>query len=189
MSKHLSLKPKDLLIDSGIGDDIAVLLEQAIAAHLDTGRGASVVLKIVVKADKETGASKARGRVTATIPEGDDDQHTKKQPSINLLTVGADHPGQQDLFSESTPGGTEEVLTVDSVVARINLAIAGSGKTASVYAKKHGLPYIALSKLLSSGLIGGDNASYGVIYDHALTLGDGGAEPEAEADRKTRAAG
>lgn len=183
----MKLSPTDLIINSGLGANIAVLLEQAIAAHLDTGRGASVVLKIVVKADKETGKSKARGRVTATIPEGDDDQHTKKQPSVSILTVGADHPDQQTLFDEEPKA--EEQLTVEAVVARLNLAIAGTGRTASAYAKSHGLPYIALSKLLSTGAVP-DAATYGAIYDHALTL-DATANdaPEAEQDGKSKAAG
>ena len=180
MSKSTKLNPQELLIKSGIGEDVAVMLEQAIAAHVATGRGASVVLKIVIKADKETGLSKARGRVTSTIPEGDDDQHARKMPSVNLLTVG-EHPGQRSLLDPDLP--------VDAVVARINLAIAGTGRTTSAYAKTHSLPYLALSKLLASG-VGPDAATYGAIYDHALTLDtEGGDAPEAEQDGKSRAAG
>jgi hypothetical protein len=182
----MKLDPTELLINSGVGDDIAVLLEQAFAAHIQTGRGASVVLKITVKLDKESNKSKARGRVSATIPEGDDDQHTKKQPSVSLLTVGLDHPDQQTLFDEAEPAKSDD-LPVETVVARLNLAIAGTNKTVSAYAKKHGLPHIALTKLLGSGMVG-DAASYGPIYDHALTLATD-AETVAEQDGKTQAAG
>lgn len=180
MSKTMKLNPTDILIKSGIGDDIAVMLERAITAHVATGRGASVTLKITIKTDKDSGLSKARGRVTSTVPEGDDDQHTRKLPSIGLLTVG-EHPGQQSLLDPE--------LTVEAVAARLNLAIAGSGRTASAYAKAHGLPYIALSKLLATGAVP-DDAAYGAIYDHALTL-DATANdaPEVEQDGKSRAAG
>jgi len=90
----MKLSPTSILIESGLGDDIAVLLEQAIAHHADTGRSASVTLKITVKMDKETGKSKAKGRVQATLPQGDDDQMVKKLPSISILTINADAPGQ-----------------------------------------------------------------------------------------------
>lgn len=185
MSKHLNLNPKALLIESGVGDEIAVLLGQAIEQHTETGRSASVTLKITVKADKETGASKARGRVSATIPDGDDDQIVKRMPSVSLLTVTNDHPGQQRI-DDAMPD--DDPLTVESVIARLNLAIEASGKSASVYAKKYSLPYLALSKLLATGLVGGDTAAYGAIYDHAKTL-DFAADAEPEQDGKSRAAG
>ena len=180
MSKSLKLNPQELLIKSGIGEDITDMLEQAIAAHAQTGRGASVVLKIVIKADKETGLSKARGRVTSTVPEGDDDQHTRKMPSISPLTVG-EHPGQQSLLDAE--------LTPEQVAARINLAVAGSGRTCTAYAKTHGLPYIALRWLLATGAMP-DAAAYGAIYDHAMTLDSEACDaPEVEQDGKSRAAG
>lgn len=91
----MKIDAKEILIASSIGDDVAVLLEKAIAAHTDTGRSASVTLKITVKIDKESGASKARGRVHASIPSGDDDSVTNKLPSVGLLTIANDHPGQQ----------------------------------------------------------------------------------------------
>jgi hypothetical protein len=185
----MRINPKALLIDSGIGEDIATMLEQAISQHTDTGRGAAVTLKITVKADKESGKSKAKGRVIASLPDGDDDMVVKKLPSVGLLTIAADHPGQQtldDLTTDEPTAHTDDPLSPEVVVARLNLAIAGTGKTCSAYAKKHGLPHLALTKLLATGMVG-DAASYGPIYDHALTLVDD-AEPEAQ-DNKSKAAG
>jgi transposase-like protein len=84
-----------------------------------------------------------------------------------------------------TPGGPEDIdlfdpadpqLTVEAVVARLNLAIAGSGLSAAAYARKHNLPYLALSKLIATGIETGDDATYAPIYDHALTL-DASAQP------------
>jgi hypothetical protein len=180
----VNITPKKLLIDSGIGEEIATMLETAIEAHVDTGRTAKVTFSVVVRTDPDSGKVKAVGRVQSSLPTGDADSITKKLPSVGLLTITNDHPGQQ------TIGGIDNAeLTVDAVIARLNLAIAGSGKTASTYAKIHGLPYLALSKLLASGLVG-DTSAYGPIYDHALTL-DASApdEPEAEQDHKSKAAG
>jgi hypothetical protein len=169
----MNINPKTLLLDSGVGEEIAVMLEQAIAQHTDTGRTARVSFVITVKADKESGKSKAIGRTVASLPDGDEDTVTKKCHSIGLFTINTgDHPNQQTLFDdaaepEAAPGKDDD-LTVEVVIARLNLAIAGSGKNVSAYAKKHRLPYLALSELLSIGKHRDD--TYGPIYDHALTL-------------------
>lgn len=183
----MKLSPKALLIESGIGEDIAVLLEQAIAAHIDTSRNAKVSFVITVRTDPDSGKIKAGGRVQAILPTGDSDTITKKMPSIGLITVANDHPGQQTI-SNLGPHEDDE-LTVEAVVARLNLAIAGTGRTVSTYAKSHGLPYLALNKLLST-LVVPDAAAYGAIYDHALTLDTEPSDaPEAEQDGKSKAAG
>ena len=174
----MKLKPTDILIKSGIGDDIAVLLEQALAHHADTDRAASVTLKITVRTDPDSGKTKAVGRVTAALPDGDSDTLTKKLTSIGILTLANDHPGQQTIGD----------LTVEQVIARIKLAIAGSGKTAAAYSNANDLPYVALSKLLNSGMAG-DTGAYGAIYDHAMTLNVDENEEADEQDRKSQAAG
>jgi hypothetical protein len=179
----MKLSPKSLLIESGVGEDIAVLLEQAIAAHVDTGRNAKVTFVVTVRTDPDSGKIKAGGRVQAILPTGDSDTITKKMPSIGLITVANDHPGRQTI-SNLGPHEDDE-LTVEQVVARLNLAIAGTGKTTSAYAKAHGLPYLALAKLLASGSAG-DDAAYAPIYDHALTLS---CEQVEEQDNKSKAAG
>jgi hypothetical protein len=181
----VKLSPKSLLIESGVGEDIVVLLEQAIAAHVDTGRNAKVTFVVTVRTDPDSGKIKAGGRVQAVLPTGDSDTITKKMPSIGLITVANDCPGQQKI--DGLGPHEDDELTVEQVVARLNLAIAGTGKTTSAYAKANGLPYLALAKLLSSGCAG-DDASYAPIYDHALTLN---CEPVAdvEQDNKSKAAG
>jgi hypothetical protein len=171
----MKLSPKSLLIESGVGEDIAVLLEQAIAAHVDTGRNAKVTFVVTVRTDPDSGKIKAGGRVQAILPTGDSDTITKKMPSIGLITVANDNLGPHE----------DDELTVEQVVARLNLAIAGTGKTTSAYAKAHGLPYLALAKLLASGSAG-DDAAYAPIYDHALTLS---CEQVEEQDNKSKAAG
>jgi hypothetical protein len=93
----VKLSPKSLLIESGVGEDIAVLLEQAIAAHVDTGRNAKVTFVVTVRTDPDSGKIKAGGRVQAILPTGDSDTITKKMPSIGLITVANDHPGQQTI--------------------------------------------------------------------------------------------
>jgi hypothetical protein len=179
----MKLSPKSLLIESGVGEDIAVLLEQAIAAHIDTSRNAKVSFVITVRTDPDSGKIKAGGRVQAILPTGDSDTITKKMPSIGLITVANDCPGQQKI--DGLGPHEDDELTVEQVVARLSLAIAGTGKTTSAYAKAHGLPYLALAKLLSSGSAGDDRA-YAPIYDHALTLS---CEQVEEQDNKSKAAG
>ena len=185
----MNINPKTLLLDSGVGEEIAVMLEQAIAQHTDTGRTARVSFVITVKADKESGKSKAIGRTVASLPDGDEDMVTKKCHSISLLTVSTgDHPDQQSLFDDEPEASPQrdDKLAPEVVIARLNLAIAGTGKSVSAYAKKHRLPYLALSELLSIGKHRDD--TYGPIYDHALTLATD-AETVAEQDNKSKAAG
>ena len=179
----MKINPKTLLIESGIGEDITVLLEQAVAAHVETGRNAKVSFVVTVRTDPDSGKIKAGGRVQAVLPTGDSDTITKKMPRIGLITVANDHPGQQTIGNLG-PHEDDE-LTIDAVIDRLNLAIAGTGKTTSAYAKAHGLPYLALAKLLASGSAG-DDAAYAPIYDHALTLS---CEQVEEQDNKSKAAG
>jgi hypothetical protein len=93
----MKISAQELLISSGIGDDIATAVEQAVAAYKDTDRGASVTLKITVKFDKEKGCGTARGRVQLSLPRGDCDTINRKSPSIGLFQIGNDHPGQQTI--------------------------------------------------------------------------------------------
>lgn len=99
----MKLNATNILIKSGVGDDIALLLEQAISQHVETGRAASVTLKITVKMDKETGKSRAKARVQAMLPDGEDDAVVKKQPTIGILTLTNDHPGQQRIDGSDEP--------------------------------------------------------------------------------------
>ena len=93
----MKLSPKSLLIESGIGEDITVLLEKALEAHVDTGRTAKISMVITVRTDSDSGKVKAIGRVQATLPTGYSDSVTKKMPSIGLLTITNDASGQQTL--------------------------------------------------------------------------------------------
>ncbi len=99
----LRIDERELLLHSGVGEQIATLLGQAIEQHKDTGRGASVVLAITVRTDAKTGKTHARGQVKATIPDGDNDMRTVRLPSMGLLSLANDHPGQQSLLDEEKP--------------------------------------------------------------------------------------
>jgi hypothetical protein len=85
--------PDDLL--AALDTDILTAARMALVAHQTTGRSASVTVKLTVKVDKDSGKTKVKGRVTASLPEGDDDARTKKSPAVVLVTVENDHPGQQ----------------------------------------------------------------------------------------------
>ncbi len=99
----LRIDERELLLHSGVGEQIATLLGQAIEQHKDTGRGASVVLAITVRTDAKTGKTHARGQVKATIPDGDNNMTVTKLPSQGLLTISNDHPGQQTLNDLAKP--------------------------------------------------------------------------------------
>jgi len=96
------------------------------------------------------------------------------QPPAPAATGTPDTGGPEDVNLDNPP--TDSPLTVEAVVARLNLAIAGSGLSAAAYARKYDLPYLALSKLIATGITPGDDATYAPIYDHALTL-DASAQP------------
>lgn len=87
--------PSTILDDINL--DLRKLLGEAAIAHMDTGRRATVRLALTVKADRESGKRLVTGRVTATMPEGEDDSVTRKRPSVVLLSVTDDHPGQTRL--------------------------------------------------------------------------------------------
>ena len=99
----LRIDERELLLHSGVGEQIATLLGQAIEQHKDTGRGASVVLAITVRTDAKTGKTTARGQVKANIPDGDNNMTVNKLPSQGLLTISNDHPGQQTLDDLAKP--------------------------------------------------------------------------------------
>lgn len=88
-----------MIIHPTILDDITAdvrhFLADAAAAHIDTGRRATVTLKLTISRDKETQRRVVRGRVSAVIPEGADDSHTRRGETAVLLSVGDEHPGQQ----------------------------------------------------------------------------------------------
>jgi len=123
----LRIDERELLLHSGVGEQIATLLGQAIEQHKDTGRGASVVLAITVRTDAKTGKTHARGQVKANIPDGDNNMTVTKLPSQGLLTISNDHPGQQTLddLAEKKPekkakrqqkAKPEKVIDLDSVL-------------------------------------------------------------------------
>jgi hypothetical protein len=92
-------------IKSTILDDIILdvrnMLADASVAHVETGRRATVTLRLTVSRDKETQKRTIRGRVSAVIPEGADDSHTRKGETALLLSVSDDHPGQQRIGGEA----------------------------------------------------------------------------------------
>jgi hypothetical protein len=86
-------------IPSTILDDIALdvrkLLTEAAIAHMDTGRRATVTLKLTVRRNTESQKREVVGRVTGTLPTDEDDTVTRKLAPMVLLSVSDDHPGQQ----------------------------------------------------------------------------------------------
>lgn len=86
-------------IHSNVLDDINLdvrkMLEDAAAAHIETGRRATVTLKLTIRKNKEAQKREVVGRVTATIPEGSDDSRTRKADQCVLVSVTDEHPGQQ----------------------------------------------------------------------------------------------
>jgi hypothetical protein len=77
-----------------INTDVRQMLADAAAAHVETGRKSTVTLKLTISRDRETQKRQVRARVSAVIPEGVDDSHTRKgEPSL-LLSVSDDRPGQ-----------------------------------------------------------------------------------------------
>lgn len=78
-----------------INADVRTMLADAALAHVETGRKATVTLKLTITRDRETQKRQVRGRVSAVVPEGSDDSHTRKGETALLLSVSDDHPGQQ----------------------------------------------------------------------------------------------
>jgi hypothetical protein len=87
--------PDDIL--AALDTDARAATVLALAAHQTTGRSASVTIKLTVRFDKDSGKTKIKGRVQASLPENDDDARTKKWAGVVLMTVETDHPGQQRL--------------------------------------------------------------------------------------------
>ena len=77
-----------------INAEVAQMLATAATAHVDTGRRATVTLRLTVSRDNKTAKREVRGRVSASIPEGVDDSHTRKGEPALMLSVSDDHPGQ-----------------------------------------------------------------------------------------------
>ena len=74
--------------------ELGAMLADAAAAHVETDRRATVSLKLTISRDTKTGKRLLRGRVSASIPEGVDDSHTRKGEPALILSVSDDHPGQ-----------------------------------------------------------------------------------------------
>lgn len=100
MSKNIKISGRSLFIDSGLAEDVAVLLEQALGAALDCQRRASVTLKITCTQNRETRRTEARAVVSAAWPEGEIDQRSTKLPSQRLLQLGGEVPGQTSILDE-----------------------------------------------------------------------------------------
>ena len=75
--------------------DIRRLLSEAAESHMTTNRRATVTLKLTITRDRETQKRQIRGRVSAVLPDGVDDSHTRKGETCLLLSVADDYPGQQ----------------------------------------------------------------------------------------------
>ena len=77
-----------------ITPDILDLIAQAIDAHADESRTATVTVRIAVKIDKESGASAIVAKMQASLPVGESDGKTIKLRPVTLAKFGGDHPGQ-----------------------------------------------------------------------------------------------
>jgi len=89
--------------------------------------------------------------------------------------------------ADVTPTRSDPGIALAEIIARLRIALASAGTTATAYAMKHKLPYLALTKLLATGIHSDD--TYGPIYDHALTLPDTSASPPAGDAGQVDAAG
>lgn len=107
-------------------------------------------------------------------PEGPKDAQPEAKPAQPPAPAAPTADGPEEV--DPADGKPADPLTVECVVARINLAIACLGVSAASYARANGLPYLALSKLLATGIAPEDKETYAPIYDHALTL-DASAQP------------
>jgi hypothetical protein len=128
----LRIDERELLLHSGVGEQIATLLGQAIEQHKDTGRGASVVLAITVRTDAKTGKTHARGQVKATIPDGDNNMTVTKLPSQGLLTITNDHPGQQTLDDLAKPTPAKRLKQAKASIRKAKKPKAQKAATAVV---------------------------------------------------------
>lgn len=77
-----------------INSDLAALLAEAAEHHITTNRRASVTLKLTVTKEKKSGERQVRAKLSAVLPEGEDDSRTVKRPEEVLLSVEDEHPGQ-----------------------------------------------------------------------------------------------
>lgn len=84
--------PPTILDD--VNAQLRELLADSASAHVDTGRRATVTMRITVSQDKETHKRTVRAKVSATVPEGVEDSHTRKLEPVLLLSVSDDAPGQ-----------------------------------------------------------------------------------------------
>lgn len=89
----MTIKP-NTIEDSGIIAELHAAMVQAIDAQLATGRIGKFDIKGTVKFNKERGKVEVKARVSVGLPQNDDDSLTKKYPSVVLMTVETDHPGQ-----------------------------------------------------------------------------------------------
>lgn len=85
---------RDNILDD-INAGIRLMLTEAAIANVETGRRATVTLRLTVSRDRETQKRQVRGRVSAVIPEGADDSRTRKGETTLLLSVSDEIPGQQ----------------------------------------------------------------------------------------------
>jgi hypothetical protein len=88
----------DILND--INADVRSMLALAAEAHVETDRRATVTLKLTIARDKE-GKHNVKARVSAVIPEGVDDSHTRKGDTALLLSVSDEIPGQRHIGDEA----------------------------------------------------------------------------------------
>jgi hypothetical protein len=84
-----------LLTNSGIDAELIAAIAQATEANILNGRTGKWKLDGTVKIDKESGKRVVKARVSVGLPQNDDDSLTKKYPSVVLMTIDNDHPGQQ----------------------------------------------------------------------------------------------
>jgi hypothetical protein len=112
------------------------------------------------------------GRKVYVVGPQADALHLAYLPPEPAETITDDQHERAMAAADAGETGDDDLLTVECVVARLKRAIAASGKTAAAYGNENDLPYVPLSNLLASGVVGGDAEAYGLIYDHAVTLGD-----------------
>jgi hypothetical protein len=102
----------------------------------------------------------------------------QETPSTNEFYISEEFADAlQAVIDPEKATKSEGGIAVAEIIARLRIALASAGITGSAYAMKHKLPYLALTKLLATGISSDD--TYGPIYDHALTLPDTSAAPPA----------
>jgi hypothetical protein len=92
--------------------------------------------------------------------------------STGPVTPPADKPAKRTRKAETeqppAPAAPQRDLAIEEILGRLKSAIEAGKTSASEYAKKHDLPYLALVKMLSGGEVGADMLA--VLRAHAAAI-------------------